>query len=277
MTPEELDALLAFAKDVARGAGRIQMDGLSATPEIHKKGRRELVTPIDHACEAYVIGRVQAAYPDHGYFAEEGHVREAAVRWIVDPLDGTTNYSQRLPGFSVSLGLEVAGEVALGVVYAPYHDELFWARAGGGAWCQWGNAPPRRMQVSTTDALEEAVLATGFAYVLNETPNTNLDNWTHLSSIVRGLRRIGSAALDLAYVADGRFDGFWELHLKSYDVAAGVVLIREAGGRVSDLFGGEDWLEGQTFIGTNGALHDLLQRNLAPVQPDPWVRLPNDA
>jgi myo-inositol-1(or 4)-monophosphatase len=275
VTPDDrLDEHVAFAIDVARAAGQLQLDGLERPPEIAFKGPRELVTAVDHACERLIIDRIQRAYPDHGYFAEEGHLRAGALRWIVDPLDGTTNYSQRLPLFSVSIGLEEAGRgIVAGVVYAPYLDELFWARAGGGAFARRGAAPARRLAVSRAEALGDAVLASGFAYVQNETPNTNLDNWSKLSLLTRGLRRFGSAALDLAYVADGRFDGFWEMHLKPYDVAAGAIIIREAGGRVTDFFGGEDWLEGQTFLATNGRLHDLVRGALAPVRPDRWVRV----
>jgi myo-inositol-1(or 4)-monophosphatase len=271
---DPLDLLLDFAKDVAQSTGRMALERLESGAEIEFKGRRELVTPVDRACEDYVVRRIREAYPEHGYFAEEGHRAEGTWRWIVDPIDGTTNFSQRLPVFSVSLGLEHEGRLVAGVVCAPALGELFFAREGGGAWCQRGATAPRRMRVSQTASLGDAVLATGFAYVRNESPNTNLDNWTRLCMASRGVRRFGSAAIDLAYVADGRFDGFWEMHLKAYDVAAGVVLIREAGGRVSDFFGGEDWLSGQSIVATNGALHEILRGVLAPVQPDGHVSIP---
>lgn len=275
MTDLDLDRALEFAREVALEAGAIQMDGLGAAVTTSKGIRRELVTPIDHACEALIIGRIRSAYPDHGYFAEEGHVAEGAWRWIVDPLDGTTNYAHRLPLFSVSIGLQAPdGEMVMGVVCAPALDEMFWARTGGGAWGQRGGREPRRLAVSETAELADAVLATGFAYVRNETQNTNLDNWAAFSPQVRGLRRMGSAAIDLAYVADGRFDAFWEMHLKPYDVAAGVVLIREAGGQVTDMFLGETWLEGQTIIASNRAIHARVHEALAPVRDDPWVERP---
>ena len=274
-TPEhELDELLNFAKDLALGAGKIALDLLESGPAIEFKGPRELVTPVDRACEDYVVARIRETYPEHGYFAEEGHEAEGAWRWIVDPIDGTTNFSQRLPLFSVSLGLEHEGQLLIGVVFAPYLDELFWARLGGGAWLSWRGAAPRRCRVSTTATLGDAVLASGFAYVRNETENNNLDNWSRLCLASRGVRRGGSAAIDLAYVADGRFDAFWEMHLKPYDVAAGVVLIREAGGQISDFFGGEDWLEGQSIVASNGAVHERVREALDPVHEDPWVRRP---
>ncbi|MEZ6185170.1 MAG: inositol monophosphatase family protein [Planctomycetota bacterium] len=267
----DLDALLDFAKALALEAGEIQLQGLSATPTITLKSKRELVTPIDVATEEHVVARIAAAYPDHGYLAEERHDRPGAWRWIVDPIDGTTNFAQRLPSFAVSLGLEDPEGIALGVVYAPYLRELFWARRGGGAWFQRDGGAPRRMHVSAVSEVGDAVLATGFAYVRHESPNTNLDNWARLAMLARGVRRIGSAALDLAYVADGRFDAFWEMHLKPYDVAAGACLIREAGGRVTDFWGGESWLHGQTVIASNGAVHEALRAELAEPQPDPWI------
>jgi myo-inositol-1(or 4)-monophosphatase len=249
------------------------MDGLSSTPEISFKSAKELVTPIDHACEEFVIERIRERYPDHGYLAEEGHVAEGTYRWIIDPIDGTTNFSQRLPLFCVSIGLWIEDEPSVGVVFAPYLDELFYARSGGGAFARRGEAEPRPMRVSGTERLNEAILGTGFAYVQDETVNDNLANWTAAKRAVRGMRRMGSAALDLAYVADGRLDGFWEMHLKPYDVAAGAVLILEAGGRVSDLQLGGDWLEGQHILATNGPLHEPLHSLLLPVQSDRWITL----
>lgn len=275
-TDDQLDALRAFAVAVAREAGAVQMEGLARPQPVELKSWRELVTPIDRACEKLVHARVQAAWPTHGFLMEEGHVSQGGSpwRWIVDPVDGTTNYARRLPLFAVSIGLEYAGRIVVGAVYAPYFDELYVARRGGGAWLERGGQPARRLKVSPVTALGESILATGFAYVQNETPNDNAANFTRLSKVTRGLRRMGSAALDLAWVADGRFDGFWEMHLKPYDVAAGALLIEEAGGRVTDMFGGQDWLEGQTLVASNGHVHEAIRAQLSPVQPDPWVRLP---
>jgi myo-inositol-1(or 4)-monophosphatase len=272
--PSELELMVEFACEVAREAGRIQMQSLGKGAAIEKKGPRELVTEVDKNCERHVYARVRGRFPDHDYYGEEGTRREehqSPWRWIVDPLDGTTNYAHQIPLFSVSIGIERAGECVGGVVYAPYLNELFFGWKGGGAYL---NSRSIRLHVSETRALSEAVLATGFAYVQNQTPNNNHANWARLSLATRGLRRMGSAALDLAYVAAGRFDGFWEMHLMPYDVAAGVVLIKEAGGRVTDLFKGEDWLFGRTFLGSNGHVHDAIHALLDPVKPDGHVRLP---
>jgi myo-inositol-1(or 4)-monophosphatase len=274
-SPEEL--LVDFAIDVSREAGRIMMEGLGRDPRVTKKGPRELVTEVDERCERHVIARIKAAFPDHDWFAEEGHrksERKSPFRWIVDPVDGTTNYAHGLPLFTISIGIEKEGQIVGGVVYAPYLDEMFFAVKGQGAYL---NSRSIRLHVSATEAISEAVLATGFAYVQNQTPNDNLANWCRLTREARGTRRLGSAALDLAYVAAGRFDGFWEMHLQPYDTAAGALLIREAGGRVTDMFGRDDWLEGRTFVGTNGKLHDVLLSRLDPVQPDGFVRMPSSA
>lgn len=275
-SPHELEELLAFAVELARAAGDLQLEMLDRPHPVELKSWRELVTPVDRACEDLIHQRVRGAYPEHGFLMEEGHAEERGPwRWIVDPVDGTTNYSKRLPAFAVSIGLEHAGKIVVAAVNAPYVGELYSARRGGGAWLERANKPRRRLAVSPVTTLTESILGTGFAYVQNETPNNNLDNWARLSPLTRGLRRMGSAALDLAWVADGRFEGFWELHLKPYDVAAGALLVEEAGGRVTDMFGRQDWLEGQTIVATNGLIHDALMRELAPVRPDKWVRLPS--
>lgn len=270
--PEE-DGLLDFAIDLARDAGKIMMNGLGNV-HVSKKSWRDLVTEVDEACERHVITSIKVAFPDHDYFAEEGHERrekKSEWRWILDPVDGTTNYAHSLPLFSISIGIERAGECVGGVVYAPYLNELFFGWKGGGAFLNSRSIP---LRVSEREPLSECVLATGFSYVQRESANDNLANWARITREARGTRRFGSAALDLAYVAAGRLDGFWEMHLKPYDVAAGAVLIREAGGRVTDFWGGEDWLEGQSLVATNGKIHEALRSRLDPVQADGHVRIP---
>jgi myo-inositol-1(or 4)-monophosphatase len=272
--PTEAQQLVDFGIDIGREAGRIMMDGLATARTVSKKGPRDLVTEIDKRCEVHVIARIRQAFPDHDYFAEEGSQRrekKSPWRWIIDPLDGTTNYAHGLPLFCISIGLEHAGEIVGGVIFAPYVNELFFGWKGGGAYM---NSQSIRLHVSAAETISESVFASGFAYQQNQTPNDNVENFARVTREAQGTRRLGSAALDLAYVAAGRLDGFWEMHLAPYDVAAGALLIKEAGGRVTDFFGGEDWLDGRTFVGTNGKIHEALRRLLDPVKPDGFVRLP---
>lgn len=271
--PTEEETLIDFAIDLAREAGKIMMAGLGHA-HVQKKGWRDLVTEIDEACERHVVTRIKVSYPDHDYYAEEGHRRsdnKSEWRWVIDPVDGTTNFAHGIPLFAISIGLQRKGECVGGVVFAPYLNELFFGWKGGGAYL---NSKSIRLHVSEAQELSESVLATGFPYVQKDTRNENLANFARITSEARGTRRFGSASLDLAWVAAGRLDGFWEMHLKPYDVAAGAVLIREAGGRVTDFFGGDDWLEGQTFVGTNGKIHEALRSRLDPVQPDGFVKIP---
>ncbi len=273
--PSEEEQLVEFAIDLAREAGKIMMAGFGRT-SVTKKSWRDLVTQVDEETERHVVTRIKVAFPDHDYYAEEGHQRrekKSAWRWIIDPVDGTTNFAHSIPLFSISIGLERAGECVGGVVFAPYLQELFFAWKGGGAYLNSRSIP---LHVSGASEISESVLATGFAYVQNQTPNDNLANFARITREAQGTRRLGSAALDLAYVAAGRLEGFWEMHLKPYDVAAGAVLIREAGGRVTDFFGGDDWLEGQNIVATNGKIHEALRSRLDPVRADGHVRLPGE-
>jgi myo-inositol-1(or 4)-monophosphatase len=257
------DEMLAFALQVARAAGDLLLDGYAKVErgEVDYKGWRNLVTKYDLASERLVIDRIHAAWPGHAILAEEGGAREgtAPYRWIIDPLDGTTNFVHRHPFFCVSIGLEDAEGILLGVVHAPRLRETFTAVRGRGAFQDGAH----RLQVSHAADLSHALLASGFAYRQGEVGNTNLDNWARLSLETRGLRRCGSAALDLAYVAAGRYDGYWELALSPWDVAAGALLVREAGGRVTDARGGDDWLQGGSIVATNGRLHEAILSRLS--------------
>lgn len=257
------DEMLEFAMQVAREAGDLLLDGYGKVErgEVDYKGWRDLVTKYDLASERLVIDRIHAAWPGHAILAEEGggHAGTAPYRWIIDPLDGTTNFVHRHPFFCVSIGLEDAEGILVGVVHAPRLGETFMTVRGGGAFLDGG---ARRLHVSAETDLGHALLASGFAYRQGEVGNTNLDNWSRLSLETRGLRRCGSAALDLAYVAAGRYDGYWELALSPWDVAAGALLVREAGGRVTDARGGDDWLQGGSIVATNGPLHDPVLSRL---------------
>ena len=243
-----------LALELARGAGEILRGGLGRATVEHKSPL-ELVTEFDRASERFVVDRMTAAFPDDGLLAEEGSQRlGTSWRWHIDPLDGTTNFAHGLPHFAVSIGGERDGVLQFGVVYDPMRDEMFRAVRGRGA--DLNNLP---LHVSAVTSLEESLLVTGFPYDLRQNPDNNLTLFTHLAQRALAVRRFGAAALDLAYVAAGRFDAYWELRLSPWDLAAGVVLVREAGGTVSRADGGPDPLSPPPSIAaSNGRLHAQL-------------------
>ncbi len=254
----------AEAVEVARAAaveaGEILMGFLGridAGDVGRKSSHRDLVTEADVASERLLVERLRAAFPGHAIEAEE-EVRDAAdddrPRWFLDPLDGTINFVHRLPAFAVSMGLFANGVPEAAVVHAPRLGETFTAFRGAGAFL---NGEPIR--VTDTATLGDALVATGFPYRRNELEHDNLANFNAVFYDVRGLRRMGSAAIDLAYTAAGRFDGYWELHLSPHDVAAGALLVREAGGTVTDFDGGEDWLRGGNVVAGGETIHGLLR------------------
>jgi myo-inositol-1(or 4)-monophosphatase len=262
LSTEERATALRVALEAAREAGQILMasfERLDRSRIGSKSAARDLVTDLDLASERCLVTHLREAFPAHAIESEEV-VRDAASagpRWFLDPLDGTVNFVHGLPLFAVSLGLVVDGEPEVAVVHAPRLDETFRAVRGGGAFLG-----ERRLAVSSTAALSEAVLATGFPYRRADPRSSNVDNFVELILEVRDLRRMGAASLDLAFVAAGRFDGFWELSLSPHDVAAGVLLVREAGGLVSDLDGGADWLRGGHIVAAGPGLHASLRRRL---------------
>jgi myo-inositol-1(or 4)-monophosphatase len=225
--------------------------------EISSKSRPiDLVTEVDRACEALIVEALRRERPGDDVLAEEGGVHAgtgAAWRWIIDPLDGTVNFAHGYPCFCVSIGVERDGERRLGVVYDPLRDELFEAVRGAGA-----RRNGRAIRVSEAGAVQQALLATGFAYDVHDSADDNLDRLVRAVKRAGGVRRDGSAAIDLCYVACGRFDGYWELKLHPWDVAAGILLVEEAGGRVSDLAGGAAPASGREILASNGRLHDDL-------------------
>jgi myo-inositol-1(or 4)-monophosphatase len=253
----ERATLLELAVRLAREAGAIQKARYETAFEVRTKSTTiNLVTEVDHACEALIVEALAAERPRDAVVAEEGRGddrADATWRWIIDPLDGTTNYAHGYPRFCVSIGVECEGERALGVVYDPLLGELYTAARGGGA-----QRNGRRLQVSQTGALSEALIATGFAYDVRRSEEDNLDHFAAVVKSARAVRRDGSAALDLCYVAAGRFDGFWELKLHPWDVAAGLLLVEEAGGRASDLRGGPPPGSGREVLASNGWIHDAL-------------------
>lgn len=240
---------------VVREAGRYLRANLGRRVEASYKGAVDLVTPFDLGAQEIVVGRLSAAFPTHGFLAEEGLARTGSsdCRWIIDPLDGTTNYAHGFPIFSVSAALECAGRLALGLVYDPMRDEMFRAEAGRGAFLNG-----RAIRVSTVSNLDRSLLATGFPYDVRSSAMNNLDHWGRFIVRAQAIRRCGSAALDLCYVACGRFDGFWELKLKPWDVAAGALMVLEGGGRVTDFEGGPFTPDSPGIVATNGGVHGII-------------------
>ena len=245
-----------MAIDAARAAGVLLRDALEDPRQVSFKGTpTNLVTEMDARAERLVCERLHEAFPADAILGEEGGTRAGSSgrRWIVDPLDGTTNYAHGLPIFGVSIALETAGRVALGVVYDPTRDELFVAERGAGAW-----RDARRLTVSSRATLNESLLASGFPYNIRETVDNNTREFIAFSLRARGVRRMGSAVIYLAYVAAGRLDGCWELRLGPWDVAAGALLVEEAGGRVTAVDGGPLDVDAPTLVASNGRIHDEM-------------------
>jgi len=252
------------ARRAALEAGRIQREGLLVERHVEHKGTYDLVTDIDRRCEEAILAICEQEFPGLPVMAEESApgVRAADLMWVIDPLDGTTNYARGYPYFCCSLALWREGRPVVGVVYEPLRDELFEARQGGGAFLNG-----RSIRVSDTAELSEALLATGIPYDRLENPQTNLDRFCLLTMCSRGVRRGGSAALDLCHTACGRLDGYWELRINPWDVSAGGLMVEEAGGRVTDLRGGVfDW-SGRETLASNGLLHRALIEALSAPAP----------
>ena len=255
--------LLDLARRLAVEAGSIQRERYETGLTIDTKSAAiDLVTEVDRACEAHIVEGIRAARSDDAILAEEGaggDREDAAVRWIIDPLDGTTNFAHGFPRFCVSIGIECAGRRSVGVVYDPLLDERFEASLGEGAWLG-----ERRLAVSSETELGRALVATGFAYDVHRSADDNLASFENVVKRARGIRRDGSAALDLCYVAAGRLDAYWENKLHPWDVAAGFLILEEAGGRVSDASGRAPGRSGAEVVATNGHLHATLLETLAP-------------
>lgn len=251
----EIGEWVNVAEETARGAGAILRENHGRRQEIHFKGVVNLVTDVDRRSEEYIIGRIRKAFPDHGILSEESREipSRSPYRWIVDPLDGTTNYAHNYPFFSVSIALERDGELIAGAVYDPMREESFTAGSGQGSRL---NGKP--IAVSETTDLRRSLLATGFAYDVDTEPDNNLDYFREFVFAAQAIRRDGSAALDLCYLACGRFDGFWELRLKAWDTAAGVLIVREAGGTATHLGGAPYDVRRPDILASNGLIHDQM-------------------
>jgi myo-inositol-1(or 4)-monophosphatase len=257
--------MLEIARQAALEGGRVLMQKFGGALQIHHKGAIDLVTDADRGAEEAIVAAIRGKFPRHDILAEEGDWGrcESRYRWIIDPLDGTTNFTHGFPWFAVSIALEVDAEVVLGVIFNPFHREMFVARKGEGAFLN-----DVQLQVSKTASLAESLLATGFPYDRKESRVNNYDHFVHFQQAAQACRRPGAASLDLAYVAAGRLDGYWEMKLKPWDAAAGKLIVEEAGGIVSDFDGAPLDIYGPECLASNGLIHpamiEVLQRGARP-------------
>jgi myo-inositol-1(or 4)-monophosphatase len=241
--------------DLARKAGVLLKEKFSQKHDIHYKGEINLVTEADKMSDDLIITAIRQTFPDHGILSEESPaiVGGGKLRWIIDPLDGTTNYAHGYPVFCVSIALVKEDAIVLGVIYDPLREEMFVAVRGEGAFLNG-----KKMAVSPTRDISRSLLATGFPYDIRESKENNLDYFNVMAKEVQAIRRAGAAALDIAYVASGRFDGFWELKLMPWDMAAGCLMVEESGGVVSCLFG-ERWsMSSPHVLVSNGLIHEQM-------------------
>ena len=257
--------MIELAIRAAREAGAILQDYAARGFQIENKGRINLVTEADLASERHITQLIGSHFPSHRILAEEGgasgHPGEDNYVWIIDPLDGTTNYSHGFPCYAVSIGIELHGEAVAGVIYDPTRDELFAAERGAGATLN-GN----KIRVSAVDHLERALVVSGFPYDVRERMEEYLPAWREFLKHTQGVRRLGAAAIDMCCVASGRMDGFWENGLNPWDTAAGWVIIEEAGGRVTKLDGSPFDNYSASLLCTNGAIHDQMLAVLASLK-----------
>jgi myo-inositol-1(or 4)-monophosphatase len=253
--PGIYDEYLLFAKVIGSAAASHIEKNFLRDFRYEEKSTSDLVTNVDIYCEKLIYDSVRKTYPDHSIIAEEGNTYKGKGdwRWIVDPLDGTNNFAHGYPLVAVSIALEYQGEIVVAVVEDAIHRETFWAQKDGGAFSDRG-----KLRVSETTQLQRSLLSTGFPYDKDNTEVDNLGNWNRVTKAVRGIRRGGSAAIDLCYVAAGRFDGFWELKLQPWDTAAGTLIITEAGGEVTRFDGSAYSIDDLDIIATNGKVHNEL-------------------
>lgn len=247
--------MIDIALNAAKAGGAVLRRKFGTRLHIEEKSAKDLVTEADREAEAAIVEVIRARYPEHNILAEEGDYPQSTspYRWIIDPLDGTTNFAHAFPWFAVSIALEKDGEIILGIVYQPYYEELFVASKGQGATLN-GQA----LQVSSVQRLDRALLATGFSPASSASTANNFDHFINFQSKAQACRRPGAASLDLACVAAGRFDGFWEMKLKPWDTAAGMLLVTEAGGCISNFDGAPFSPLGNECLASNGLIHDAM-------------------
>ena len=251
---------LSYIERLAHQAGTILRAGYEKDHQVDYKGVIDLVTEVDRQSEAFLLGEVQKDFPGHHILAEEsGGSRGDGHQWYIDPLDGTVNYAHHIPIFCVSIAYASNGTLSLAAVYDPMRDEMFTAARGQGA-----HLNGRPLKVSSASDLQKSLLVTGFPYDILNPEINNLDNFAHFARKSQGVRRLGSAALDLCYVAAGRFDGFWELALQPWDVAAGGLICQEAGGKVTNIYGKPDFISPpQSMLATTPDLHTHMLEELS--------------
>ncbi|NOY87783.1 MAG: inositol monophosphatase [FCB group bacterium] len=256
---KELKSYLNFAMEWAKGAGDILYRGFNQTKQINYKGRIDPVTQFDLQSERFIISRIEKTFPEYSILAEEGDTIEnnSSFCWVIDPLDGTVNYAHKIPIYTVSIALQYNRQTIVGVVYDPERDELFSAAKGLGAFLN-----RKRIKVSPQKKLERSLLATGFAYNIGTARKNNLGMFARMMKQAQAVRRLGSAALDLCWVATGRFDGFWEYYLHPWDTAAAILMVEEAGGKVSKISGGSYSIFDREILASNGHIHLAMREVL---------------
>ena len=251
----DLERYLDAAKDAALKAGKLLQNSCSESQEITYKGAVDLVTNFDNQSQKVIVDRLTSSYPDHDFLAEEGldKNRGSEFRWIIDPIDGTTNFAHGLPLFCISIALEFKNEIMIGVIYDPIRQDMFYAGKSGGAFLN-----DKAISVSSVEDLGKGLLSTGFPYDIRDSEVNNISHFVNFLKRAQAVRRLGSAALDLCYVACGKFDGFWELKLSPWDVAAACLIVEEAGGRVTDFSGGKFSIYGFECLASNGKIHEEM-------------------
>ena len=253
--------MLDTAIKAARSAAEILLKnfGKISTHDIREKNPNDFLTFVDEQAEQKIIDVIKENYPDHAILAEESGVQTQSgdYQWIVDPLDGTKNYISGIPIFAISIAVKYKTDIILGVVLDPLREELFWAEKNTGAYLNG-----RSIQVSSRSSLKSCMLGTGFPFKHKQILHRYLSSFEEIFNNVSGIRRMGAASIDLAYIAAGRFDGFWEIGLNPWDVAAGSLIIQEAGGRISDFWGTDNYLYSNYFLASNGLIHDQMLKLL---------------
>ncbi len=256
------DKIKSVLMDAAHEAGALMKSKIASRGGFSEKSEISIVTETDLACEKIIIDKILGAFPDHSILSEESEAKEGSHhRWIIDPIDGTTNFAHTFPASCVSIGYEEEGEMVMGAVYDPFREEMFFAEKGAGAFLN-----NHRIFVSEVKTLSHSLLATGFPYDRKEKIDTYLAIIKVFLLLTHDIRRVGAAALDMCYVACGRFDGYWEANIEAWDKAAAMLLVTEAGGKVSDYSGGPMTLKGRQNLATNGLIHDAMLKELKPYQ-----------